>query len=104
MAASPAGEVLPGLPMLLGHLLAALATGWLLRRGDRALGRLVELSEQGRRSSPNAPSCAPCGPRSVSYGPCSPGCRRLRARDRGGPWAPPPTPRRRRRPRHSSTW
>ncbi|MFB6628594.1 hypothetical protein ACFCWY_01710 [Streptomyces sp. NPDC056362] len=46
-AAVPTGELLPGLPMLLGHLLAALATGWLLRRGDRALGRLVELSEQG---------------------------------------------------------
>ncbi|MEU2235987.1 hypothetical protein ACH4A8_23635 [Streptomyces vietnamensis] len=46
-ATAPAGELLPGLPMLLGHLLAALATGWLLRRGDRALGRLVELSEQG---------------------------------------------------------
>ncbi|MFD3531035.1 hypothetical protein [Streptomyces sp. NPDC058664] len=46
-AAAPAGELLPGLPMLLGHLLAALATGWLLRRGDRALSRLVELSEQG---------------------------------------------------------
>ncbi|MFF6842811.1 hypothetical protein ACFY8X_29205 [Streptomyces tanashiensis] len=47
LAAAPSGEVLPGLPMLLGHLLAALATGWLLRRGDHALGRLVDLSEQG---------------------------------------------------------
>lgn len=47
LATTPSGEVLPGLPMLLGHLLAALATGWLLRRGDRALGRLVDLSEQG---------------------------------------------------------
>ncbi|MER5960720.1 hypothetical protein [Streptomyces sp. NPDC002057] len=46
-ATEPAGGLLPGLPMLLGHLLAALATGWLLRRGDRALRRLVELSEQG---------------------------------------------------------
>ncbi|WP_435974993.1 hypothetical protein [Streptomyces sp. Qhu_M48] len=46
-ANEPAGGLLPGLPMLLGHLLAALATGWLLRRGDRALRRLVELSEQG---------------------------------------------------------
>ncbi|MFJ8663211.1 hypothetical protein [Streptomyces sp. NPDC093795] len=46
-AATPAGELLPGLPMVLGHLLAALAAGWLLRRGDRALSRLVELSEQG---------------------------------------------------------
>ncbi|MFH9723389.1 hypothetical protein ACH4M4_10510 [Streptomyces sp. NPDC017254] len=46
-ATAPTGGLLPGLPMLLGHLLAALAAGWLLRRGDRALGRLVELSEQG---------------------------------------------------------
>ncbi|MFE6774738.1 hypothetical protein [Streptomyces sp. NPDC057702] len=36
--------VLPSLPMLLGHLLAALAAGWLLRRGDAALWRLVALS------------------------------------------------------------
>ncbi|MFD3331250.1 hypothetical protein ACFWV1_01090 [Streptomyces sp. NPDC058700] len=55
-AATPAGELLPGLPMLLGHLLAALATGWLLRRGDRALSRLVELSEQG------ATELAECAP------------------------------------------
>ncbi|MER7910741.1 hypothetical protein [Streptomyces sp. NPDC096068] len=45
--AVPADGLLPGLPMLLGHLLAALATGWLLRRGDLALGRLVALSGQG---------------------------------------------------------
>ncbi|MFF4169783.1 hypothetical protein [Streptomyces sp. NPDC001744] len=43
---APADGLLPGLPMLLGHLLAALATGWLLRRGDHALGLLVELSGQ----------------------------------------------------------
>ncbi|MEU4075957.1 hypothetical protein DEJ45_17760 [Streptomyces venezuelae] len=46
-ATAPTGELLPGLPMVLGHLLAALAAGWLLRRGDHALTRLVELSEQG---------------------------------------------------------
>ncbi|MET7621184.1 hypothetical protein [Streptomyces sp. NPDC005408] len=40
--ASP--ELLPSLPMMLGHLLAALATGWLLRRGDLALVRLIRLS------------------------------------------------------------
>lgn len=40
-------ELVPSLPMLLGHLLAALATGWLLRRGDLALGRLVRLSTEG---------------------------------------------------------
>ncbi|WP_017240473.1 hypothetical protein [Streptomyces sp. SS] len=55
-AAAPAGQLLPGLPMLLGHLLAALATGWLLRRGDRALRRLVELSGQG------AAELAECAP------------------------------------------
>ncbi|MEV7078533.1 hypothetical protein AB0N88_08315 [Streptomyces sp. NPDC093516] len=37
----------PSLPMLLGHLLAALAAGWLLRRGDLAVLRLTELSAQG---------------------------------------------------------
>ncbi|MET7450399.1 hypothetical protein ABZT03_00625 [Streptomyces sp. NPDC005574] len=43
---APAGSMslLPSLPMLLAHLLAALATGWLLRRGDLALLRLAELS------------------------------------------------------------
>ncbi|MFJ8882193.1 hypothetical protein ACIRJR_02130 [Streptomyces sp. NPDC102402] len=38
---------LPSLPMFLGHLLAALATGWLLRRGEIALFRLARLSAQG---------------------------------------------------------
>lgn len=37
----------PSLPMLLGHVLAALAAGWLLRHGDLALLRLTELSAQG---------------------------------------------------------
>ncbi len=37
-------SLLPTLPMLLAHVLAALAAGWLLRRGDLALRRLVELS------------------------------------------------------------
>ncbi|MGV9449708.1 hypothetical protein [Streptomyces sp. NPDC003635] len=37
-------SLLPSLPMLLGHLLAAVVAGYLLRRGDIALGRLVELS------------------------------------------------------------
>ncbi|WP_329385181.1 hypothetical protein [Streptomyces sp. NBC_01716] len=38
---------LPTLPMFLAHLLAALATGWLMRRGDLALARLAALSSQG---------------------------------------------------------
>ncbi|MFE0809848.1 hypothetical protein ACFW4M_14365 [Streptomyces sp. NPDC058794] len=42
--------LLPSLPMLLGHVLAALAAGWLLRRGDLALARLVELSAQSAHS------------------------------------------------------
>ncbi|WP_328861124.1 hypothetical protein [Streptomyces sp. NBC_00306] len=40
----PQAELWPSLPMLLGHLLAALVTGWLLRRGDLALARLIRLS------------------------------------------------------------
>ncbi|MEU6815780.1 hypothetical protein [Streptomyces sp. NPDC046860] len=46
MAGSSAGW-LPSTPMLLGHLLAALAVGWLLRRGDLAVLRLIELSTHG---------------------------------------------------------
>ncbi|MFE0421396.1 hypothetical protein [Streptomyces sp. NPDC058953] len=37
-------ELLPSLPMLLAHLLVAVVTGWLLRRGDLALLRLIRLS------------------------------------------------------------
>ncbi|MFF3612353.1 hypothetical protein [Streptomyces sp. NPDC002580] len=40
-------SVLPSLPMLLGHVLAAVAAGWVLRRGDLALLRLMRLSAQG---------------------------------------------------------
>ncbi|MGW1269346.1 hypothetical protein [Streptomyces sp. NPDC002491] len=40
-------SLLPSLPMLLGHVLAAVAAGWLLRRGDTALLRLLALSAQG---------------------------------------------------------
>ncbi|WP_030666076.1 hypothetical protein [Streptomyces cellulosae] len=43
-AAGSSMALLPSLPMLLGHVLAAVAAGWLLRRGDMALLRLVELS------------------------------------------------------------
>ncbi|WP_333774117.1 hypothetical protein [Streptomyces sp. IBSBF 3136] len=40
-------SLLPSLPMLLGHVLAAVVAGWLLRRGDLALLRLIELSAHG---------------------------------------------------------
>ncbi|MFF7735214.1 hypothetical protein [Streptomyces sp. NPDC007984] len=46
-ASTSAASLWPSLPMLLGHLLAALVTGWLLRHGDLALLRLTELSAQG---------------------------------------------------------
>jgi hypothetical protein len=49
-AAHTAYALLDG-PMLLGHLLAALALGWLLRRGDVALGQLVRLSARGARTA-----------------------------------------------------
>ncbi|WP_432092224.1 hypothetical protein [Streptomyces sp. bgisy100] len=41
------GDLVPSLPMLLGHLLAAVALGLLLRRGEAALFRLVRLSARG---------------------------------------------------------
>ncbi|WP_327344789.1 hypothetical protein [Streptomyces europaeiscabiei] len=44
-AGSPAA-LLPSLPMLLGHVLAAVAAGWMLRHGDLALLRLTRLSAQ----------------------------------------------------------
>ncbi|MFE7031329.1 hypothetical protein ACFU9Y_13555 [Streptomyces sp. NPDC057621] len=50
-AGSPA-SVLPSLPMLLGHVLAAVAAGWLLRRGDIALRRLLRLSAHGMAEGP----------------------------------------------------
>ncbi|MFD6284970.1 hypothetical protein [Streptomyces sp. NPDC060205] len=50
-AGSPA-SVLPSLPMLLGHVLAAVAAGWLLRRGDIALRRLLRLSAHGVAEGP----------------------------------------------------
>ncbi|MBK3573943.1 hypothetical protein JHN63_08940 [Streptomyces sp. MBT65] len=46
-SAASSMSLLPSVSMLLGHLLAALAAGWLLRHGDLALRRLMELSAQG---------------------------------------------------------
>ncbi|MFD8384836.1 hypothetical protein ACFV2X_41005 [Streptomyces sp. NPDC059679] len=43
------GALLPSPPMVLGHLLAALAVGWLLRRGEMAVWRAVRLSADGAR-------------------------------------------------------
>ncbi|WP_217207699.1 hypothetical protein [Streptomyces sp. AC550_RSS872] len=37
-------SLLPSLPMLLAHVLAAVVAGWLLRRGDLALLRIAEMS------------------------------------------------------------
>ncbi|MGW2442656.1 hypothetical protein [Streptomyces sp. NPDC001675] len=50
MAAGSGGSpasMLPSVPMVLGHVLAAVVTGWLLRRGDLAVLRLIELSAHG---------------------------------------------------------
>ncbi|MFD5820036.1 hypothetical protein [Streptomyces sp. NPDC127038] len=46
-AAGAPMPVLPSLSMLLAHLLAALAAGWMLRHGDLALLRLMRLSAHG---------------------------------------------------------
>ncbi|MFD7610117.1 hypothetical protein [Streptomyces sp. NPDC059828] len=47
LAPAEATGLLPSLPMVLGHLLAALTVGWLLRRGEIALFRLARLSARG---------------------------------------------------------
>ncbi len=92
VTAGPAGSLLPSLPMLLGHVLAALAAGWLLRRGDLALLRLADLSAQGvaegalvrslrgalalvralRAGLPGAPEAGPVAPRTALLAPLPP--------------------------------
>ncbi|WP_371528273.1 hypothetical protein OG302_21605 [Streptomyces sp. NBC_01283] len=88
-------SLLPSLPMLLGHVLAAVAAGWLLRRGDIALLRLVRLSAHGaygvaegalvrslrgalafvcalRAGLPGAPDADLRAPRTAFFGPPKP--------------------------------
>src|SRR5690606_38666976 len=84
--------LLPSLPMLLVHLFAALATGWVLRRGDQSLLRLAELSAHGvaegalvralraalalvrvlRAGLPGAPEAAVRAPRTALLAPPAP--------------------------------
>ncbi|MFC4464821.1 hypothetical protein ACFPH6_09690 [Streptomyces xiangluensis] len=85
-AGDPSMSVLPSLPMLLGHVLAGVAAGWLLRHGDRALRRLMQLSAHGegpvralRRALalvrvllaglPSTPEAAMCAARATQPGP-----------------------------------
>ncbi|GGV49397.1 hypothetical protein GCM10010277_43210 [Streptomyces longisporoflavus] len=93
-------SLLPSLPMLLGHVLAAVAAGWLLRHGDIALLRLVRLSAHGaygiaeaalvrslrgalalvgalRAGLPGAPEMAARTPRTAFSGPPQPRARAL---------------------------
>ncbi|MHA5048009.1 hypothetical protein [Streptomyces sp. SD15] len=85
-------SVLPSLPMLLGHVLAALAAGWMLRHGDLALLRLMRLSAHGvtegalvrslrgalalvralRAGLPGTPGVAPRAPRTALLTPPKP--------------------------------
>ena len=85
-------SLFPSLSMLLGHVLAALAAGWLLRRGDLALLRLMELSAHGvaegalvrslrgalalvralRAGLPGAPEAGPRPRRSALFAPPAP--------------------------------
>ncbi|MFJ5308093.1 hypothetical protein [Streptomyces sp. NPDC088350] len=94
MSASAASSMplFPSLSMLLGHVLAALAAGWLLRRGDLALLRLMELSAHGvaegalvrslrgalalvralRAGLPGAPEAGPRPCRTALFAPLAP--------------------------------
>ncbi|MFF0163057.1 hypothetical protein ACFYRY_36825 [Streptomyces sp. NPDC005263] len=94
-AAGSSMSLLPSLPMLLGHVLAAVAAGWLLRRGDLALLRLAELSAMSahsvadgalvrslrgalalvralRAGLPGTPEAGPRPPRAPSHAPPGP--------------------------------
>lgn len=86
-AGSPAA-LLPSLPMLLGHVLAAVAAGWMLRHGDLALLRLTRLSVQEplvgslrgalalarvlRSGLPSAPEAVSAAPRAGYAAPAPP--------------------------------
>jgi hypothetical protein len=105
-----AASLLPTLPMLLGHVLAAVATGWLLRRGDLALLRLMRLSAHGvaeaalvrslrgalalaralRTGLPGTPGTAPHAPRAWTLVPLGPSATALHHTviRRGPPAAP----------------
>ena len=92
MSGGSSVSLLPSLPMLLGHVLAALAAGWLLRHGDLALLRLAELSAHGvaegalvrslrgalalvralRAGLPGAPPTGPALPRTALLAPPTP--------------------------------
>ncbi|KOV59811.1 membrane protein [Streptomyces sp. NRRL WC-3618] len=112
-ALASAGSVtalLPTLPMLLGHVLAAVATGWLLRRGDLALLRLMRLSAHGvaegalvrslrgalalaralRAGLPGTPGTAPHAPSAWTLVPLGPSATELQHTviRRGPPTAP----------------
>ncbi|WP_405645940.1 hypothetical protein [Streptomyces sp. NBC_00019] len=91
-------SLMPSLPMLLGHVLAALAAGWLLRHGDLALLRLTQLSAHGvaqgalvrslrgalalvralRAGLPGAPEAGPRLPRTDLLAPPAPRTTALR--------------------------
>ena len=91
-SAGSAAALLPSLPMLLAHVLAGIAAGWLLRRGDLAVRRLVELSALSltegalvrslraalalvralRAGLPSAPETVPGPPRTALLAPPKP--------------------------------
>lgn len=86
-AAGSSAAVLPSLPMLLGHVLAAVAAGWVLRHGDLALLRLVRLPAHEslvgalrgalalaralRSGLTGAPATVSCAPRAVYAAPAA---------------------------------
>lgn len=87
-ATGSSATLLPSLPMMLGHVLAAVAAGWLLRHGDLALLRLARLSAQEplvrslrsalalarvlRAGLPRTPEAAPHRPHAGYAAPATP--------------------------------
>lgn len=85
--AGSSAALLPSLPMILGHVLAAVAAGWMLRHGDLALLRLARLSAHEplvrslrgalalarvlRSGLPSAPEAVPHAPHAVYAAPAA---------------------------------
>ncbi|MFG2963692.1 MULTISPECIES: hypothetical protein [unclassified Streptomyces] len=89
------GSLLPSVPMLLGHVLAAVVAGWLLRRGDLALLRLIELSADSARGVGEAALVRSLrGALALARALCAGlvAAPEAPARDRRSAWAEPPAP------------
>lgn len=82
-ATNSSASLLPSLPMVLAHVLAAVVAGWLLRRGDWPCCGSPRCPRCRRMWSPRGRSYVPCAGRSRWCAPCEPDSRARPRRGRG---------------------